>query len=223
VSRILIVDDDEQMLKMLDRALSTEGHETLLAADGQTAFEHADSQDFDLAVLDLGLPDTDGLEVLRRLRAAGSLLPVIILTGTQDLNTKVAGLEIGADDYVTKPFEMDELVARIRTNLRHSAATPRSVLEGAGVVLDLQTGWATVAGGRVELSDREAALLETFMRSPEKTLSKDELLQTVWEFEPDPNSNVVEVYVGYLRRKLGAGVIETVRQAGYRLGSGSTD
>jgi DNA-binding response OmpR family regulator len=219
MSRILIVEDDADMSALLRRGIDAEGHETVLAEDGEAAAAHTALQDFDLLVLDLGLPDRDGLEILRDLRATGSLLPVIILTGEQELKTKVAGLEIGADDYITKPFEMEELLARIRTNLRVAAATPRVVLEGAGVILDLQTRWATLDGERIELSEREFALLETFMRHPGRTLTKEDLLETVWGLEPDPASNVVEVYVGYLRRKLGSEVIETVRHAGYRLGS----
>ena len=220
MARILIVEDDADMSALLRRGLDAEGHETLLAEDGESAATHAALQDFDLVVLDLGLPDRDGLEILRDLRASGSLLPVIILTGSHEMKTKITGLETGADDYITKPFEMEELLARIRTNLRAAVATPRMVLEGAGVILDLQTRWATKDGERIELSEREFALLEAFMRHPEQTLTKEGLLEAVWGLEPDPSSNVVEVYVGYLRRKLGPRVIETVRHAGYRLGPG---
>jgi DNA-binding response OmpR family regulator len=178
----------------------------------------ARDEDFDLVILDLGLPDKDGLEVLRDLRASGQRLPVIVLTARDDIHDRVAGLEMGADDYLPKPFHFEELVARVKVQLRDAGKTgsKEEQLRVAGVVLDLRTRWASVDGETVELSAREFELLRTFLQHPDQVLSREQLLARVWGYAYDPGSNVVDVYVGYLRRKLGSQRFETVRGVGYR-------
>jgi DNA-binding response OmpR family regulator len=170
-------------------------------------------------VLDLGLPGKDGLTVLRDLRSAGHRLPVIILSARDDTDVKVAGLERGADDYVTKPFRFEELLARVRVRLRDGGTPERTLLESGEVVLDLRTRRANVDGTWVELSAREFTMLEVFLRHPGQVLSREQLLSHVWGYDHDPGSNVVDVYVGYLRRKLGRDRIATVRGMGYALRS----
>jgi two-component system, OmpR family, response regulator QseB len=217
VSRILIVEDEPRLATFLDRGLSANGYSTKVVEEGEAAIRLADDRDFDLIILDLGLPDVDGVEVLRRLRARGEKLPVIILSARDDPGDKVEGLDAGSNDYVTKPFSLEELLARIRVRLRDEASAEATVLESGGISLDLRTRRATVDGETVELTAREFTMLETFMRHRGQVLSKEQLLSHVWGYDYDPGSNVVEVYVGYLRRKLGDGVIETARGMGYRL------
>ena len=170
-------------------------------------------------ILDLGLPGMDGFEVLEAVRARGEAMPVIILTARDDVDDKVRGLDAGADDYVTKPFKFEELLARVRARLRSEAGHEEVELAVGDVKLDLRSRRAHVAGRHMELSTREFALLETFMRHPGQVLSREQLLSRVWGYDFDPGSNVVDVYVGYLRKKVGADAIETVRGAGYRLHS----
>jgi len=221
MSTILIAEDDPQVSALLERELRLSGFEPKVVGDGEAALSAARDDPPDLMILDLGLPGKEGLHVLRELRASGSRLPVVILTASQDLPSKVAGFEVGADDYVTKPFLFEELLARVRARIRTSAAdSPWSLCAGR-VTLDLETRWASVGQRRVELSGREFALLEAFMRSPDQVMTRALLLSSVWGFDHDPRSNIVEVYVGYLRRKLGDDVIETVRGTGYRLRSPS--
>jgi len=221
MSTILIAEDDPQVSAFLERELRSSGFKPMVVGDGESALSAARDDPPDLMILDLGLPGKEGLDVLRELRASGSRLPVVILTARQDLPSKVAGFEVGADDYVTKPFLFEELLARVRARLRTSATdSPRSLCAGR-VTLDLETRWASVGQRRVELSGREFALLEAFMRSPDQVMTRALLLSSVWGFDHDPRSNIVEVYVGYLRRKLGDDVIETVRGTGYRLRSPS--
>ena len=171
-------------------------------------------------ILDLGLPGKDGLEVLRDLRSAGQRLPVIVLTARGDPHDRVEGLETGADDYLAKPFHFEELVARIRARLRGDpGATEETQLRVGDVALDLRTRWASVRGETVELSAREFELLRTFLQHPDQVLSREQLLARVWGYDYDPGSNVVDVYVGYLRRKLGQDKLETIRGVGYRFRS----
>jgi two-component system, OmpR family, response regulator QseB len=180
----------------------------------------ARDEDFDLLVLDIGLPGKDGFEVLRDLRAAGQHMPVVILTARDDVSDKVAGLEGGADDYVTKPFKFEELLARVRARLRDDRRTDGDaspVMRAGGVALDGRSRRVTVDGEALDLTAREFTLLETFLRHPGQVLSREQLLSHVWGYDHDPGSNVVDVYVGYLRKKLGPGSIVTVRGAGYRL------
>jgi DNA-binding response OmpR family regulator len=177
----------------------------------------ANDEDFDLPILDLGLPGKDGLEVLRELRLRGQRLPTIILTARDDVDDKVAGLEGGADDYVTKPFRFEELLARARARLRAETGVRQPAVVRVGeVVLDTRTRRLAVDGRTVELSAREFAMLDTFMRHPGQVLSRTLLLSHIWGYDHDPGSNVVDVYVGYLRKKVGLERIKTVRGAGYR-------
>ncbi len=217
MKRILIVEDEPGMASFLDKGLGSRGYATKLVADGATATAIASDEDFDLVILDLGLPDVDGFSVLRELRRRGERMPVIILTARDDLTDKVEGLDAGSDDYVTKPFKLDELLARVRVQLRDERAGEPVILEAGGVTLDVRTRKAMVGGGVVDLTAREFTMLETFMRHSGQVLSREQLLANVWGYDFDPGSNVVEVYVRYLRRKLGEDAIETVRGMGYRL------
>lgn len=217
MKRILIVEDEPRFASFLAKGLEANGYATSVAADGTTATAKADDEEFDLMILDLGLPDVDGLEVLRLLRRRGLALPVIVLTARDDTDDKVAGLDAGASDYMTKPFSLEELLARVRARIRDEDRVEATVLEAGEVTLDLRTRRATAGDRVVPLTAREFTMLETFMRHPDQVLSKEQLLSHVWGYDYDPGSNVVEVYVGYLRRKLGQDAIETVRGMGYRL------
>jgi len=168
-------------------------------------------------ILDIGLPRMDGFTVLHKLRTAGELIPVIVLTARDSVHDTVAGLEGGADDYMPKPFRFEELLARVRLRLVTERGAESTVLTHDGLQLDLRTRRAHVDGRTVDLSAREFALIETFLRHPGQVLSREQLLSQVWGYDFDPGSNVVDVYVRYLRRKLGADRIATVRGMGYRL------
>ena len=217
MTRILIAEDEARLAAFLEKGLRAGGYTTTVASDGETASVLARDEDFDLMVLDLGLPVKDGLEVLRELRRSGQRLPVIILTARGDPDERVAGLEAGADDYIGKPFHFEELLARVKVRLRDDRAAVRdNQLVVGELALDLRTRWASVHGEKVELSAREFELLRTFLEHPNQVLSREQLLAHVWGYDYDPGSNVVDVYVGYLRRKLGSNRFETVRGVGYR-------
>jgi len=218
VNRVLIVEDEAGMASFIDKGLRSRGYTTKVLRDGASALSVASDNDFDLAILDLGLPDIDGLSVLRELRRRGEKLPVLILTARDDTRDMIEGLDAGAGDYITKPFKLDELLARIRVQLRDGGSADPTVLDAAGLTLDLRTRKAMVEGKIMELTAREFTMLETFMRHEGQVLSREQLLAHVWGYDYDPGSNVVEVYVGYLRRKLGEGRIATVRGMGYRFG-----
>jgi two-component system, OmpR family, copper resistance phosphate regulon response regulator CusR len=179
------------------------------------------SGDFDLVVLDIGLPELDGFTVLRRMRAAGNRVPVVILTARDSPSDTIAGLEGGADDYMPKPFRFEELLARVRVRLRDDRVSEVTVLSHGDLSLDLRTRRAKVGDRTVDLSAREFTLTEMFLRSPGQVLSREQLLSHVWGYDFEPGSNVVDVYVRYLRNKLGADRIQTVRGMGYRLASPS--
>jgi two-component system copper resistance phosphate regulon response regulator CusR len=215
--RILIAEDDAGIAAFLDKGLRANGFSTKLVADGESAHAFARSGEFDLLVLDIGLPRRDGFTVLRQLREARVTLPVIILTARDSVGDKVAGLEGGADDYLPKPFAFEELLARIRLRLRREHAPEVTVLKSGELSLDLRTRRADVAGRLVDLSAREFALVELLLRHPGQVLTREQILSHVWGFDFDPGSNVVDVYIRHLRRKLGSGLIETVRGMGYRL------
>jgi len=219
VARILIAEDEPRIATFLEKGLRANGYTTVTVADGTMAAALARDQDFDLLVLDLGLPGLDGMDALAQIRARGERLPVVILTARTEVGSTVVGFETGADDYVTKPFRFEELLARIRVRLRGQPTEEPTVLRVRDVSLDMRTRRATVGDRTVELTAREYALLETFLRHPDQVLSREQLLSMVWGYDFDPGSNVVEVYVRYLRRKLGDGVIDTVRGMGYRLRS----
>lgn len=217
MSRILIAEDEQHLSDFLEKGLRAHGFVTASVGDGPSAVALACDEDFDLLILDLGLPGLDGTDVLRTLRAQGRRLPVLILSARDDVRDKVAGLNLGADDYLTKPFELDELLARVQARLRSTGTSEPIILQAGGITLDLRTRRALVDERSIELSAREFALLEFFLRHPEQVLSHEQLLSRVWGYDFDPGSNVIEVYVGYLRRKLGPEHIATVRGMGYRL------
>lgn len=217
MNRILIVEDEERIASFLNKGLQRSGFTTEVVGDGVAGYALASSGQFDLMVLDLGLPELDGFAVLKKLRAEHSELPVIILTARGEVDDAVAGLEGGADDYMRKPFAFDELLARLRLRLRASARPEETVLKLGDLELDLRTRRATSQGQQVELTSREFGLLEVLMRHPDQVMTREQLLSRVWGFDFDPGSNVVDVYVRYLRAKVGEDRIETVRGAGYRL------
>ncbi|MCD0452031.1 response regulator transcription factor [Actinocorallia sp. API 0066] len=217
MNRILIAEDEGRIASFLDKGLRRHGFVTTVVEDGVSAYESALTGQFDLLVLDLGLPGRDGLTVLRMLRDARVTLPVVILTARGGVADTVVGLESGADDYLAKPFAFEELLARIRLRLRPERAPEATVLTVGDLVLDLRTRRARAAGRTVELSSREFALAEFLCRHPDQVLTREQLLSHVWGFDFDPGSNVVDVYIRYLRRKLGASRIETIRGTGYRL------
>jgi DNA-binding response OmpR family regulator len=217
MSTILIAEDEERISSFVNKGLKAAGYTATVAATGPDALAHALSGNYDLVLLDIGLPGLDGFEVLRRIRERDTALPVIMLTARTSLGDTVAGLDSGANDYIPKPFKFDELLARIRVRLRDAGAGAATSLSSGAVSLDLHTRRATIGDRHVDLSAREFALAEEFLRHPDQVLSREQLLSRVWGIDFDPGSNVVDVYVRYLRDKLGAGVIETVRGMGYRL------
>jgi DNA-binding response OmpR family regulator len=217
VKRILIAEDEPRLASFLEKGLRANGFVTTVAEDGDKAGRMARDHDFDLLVLDLGLPVKDGAEVLRELRGSGQRMPVIILTARDDVSDTVAGLEGGADDYVTKPFRFEELLARVRVRLRDERTVERTVLKAGAIALDLRTRRASTDGRTIDLTAREFTMLEVLIRHAGQVLAREQLLSHVWGYDYDPGSNVVDVYVGYLRKKLGSDAIETVRGMGYRL------
>jgi two-component system, OmpR family, response regulator len=217
VNRILIVEDERRIASFVEKGLRSNGFTPTVAVDGVTGLDYAQTGDFDLVVLDIGLPGMDGFTVLRRLRQARQTIPVIVLTARDSITDTVAALEGGADDYLSKPFRFDELLARIRLRLRAGRTPEVSVLRHGDVSLDLRTRRASVHGRAVELSAREFSLAELFLRHPDQVLSREQLLSHVWGYDFDPSSNIIDVYVGYLRKKFGADKIQTVRGMGYRL------
>ncbi|MCY7412451.1 MAG: response regulator transcription factor [Salinibacterium sp.] len=217
MSSILIAEDEVRIWQFVSKGLKAAGHATTVASTGPEALEYARSGAYDLILLDVGLPGMDGFEVLRRLRSEDSIIPVIMLTARTGLEDTVAGLDLGANDYIAKPFRFDELLARVRSRLRDAGQVVLPVLSHNGLSLDVGTRRATVDAVRVDLSAREFALAEEFLRHPDQVLSREQLLSRVWGYDFDPGSNVVDVYVRYLRAKFGAHRIETVRGMGYRL------
>jgi DNA-binding response OmpR family regulator len=217
VSRILIAEDEPRVASFLEKGLNASGHTSTTVEDGHIASLLARDDEFDLMILELGLPGMDGFHVLEELRRRGQHLPVVVLTARDEVEDKVAALEGGADDYVTKPFRFEELLARVRARLRENGRTAVTKLEAAGIVLDIRARRAHIGGDAVPLSAREFTLLETLMRQPGHVLSREQLLSHVWGYDYDPGSNVVDVYIRYLRKKLGEDTIETVRGMGYRL------
>ena len=218
MNRILIVEDESKISEFLEKGLQANGFVTTVLQDGRNVAQMVLGNDFDLVILDLGLPGKDGFTVLEELRGQGAQTPVIILTARYELSDKVTGLEGGADDYVTKPFRFEELLARVRVKLRPiSPLGGAELLECRDVTLDLRRRQVRVGDRPIELSSREFVLTETFFRYPDQVISREQLLNHVWGYDYNPGSNIVDVYVGYLRKKLGEDLIETVRGVGYRL------
>jgi two-component system copper resistance phosphate regulon response regulator CusR len=218
MNRILIAEDEERIASFVRKGLSANGFTTTVVGDGPSAIDYVRTGEFDLVILDLGLPGTDGFTVLRTLREAHVTTPVIILTARDSVHDTVAGLEGGADDYMTKPFRFEELLARVRLRLRTDNSPEATVLRHADLSLDLRTRRASVAEATVDLTAREFVLLEMFLRHPSQVLSREQILSQVWGYDFDPGSNIVDVYVRALRRKLGQDRISTVRGMGYALG-----
>ena len=217
MARVLIAEDEPRIASFIEKGLSANGFAVTVVADGPSAYEYAASGAYDLMVLDIGLPELDGFAVLRKLRAENRAIPVIVLTARTSVQDTVAGLEGGADDYMPKPFRFEELLARVRLRLAPDRVAELTVLSYGGLLLDLRTRRAQVDGRTVDLSAREFALAETFLRHPGQVLSREQLLSHVWGYDFDPGSNVVDVYVRYLRRKLGTERFVTLRGMGYRL------
>ncbi|TFB70595.1 response regulator transcription factor [Cryobacterium glaciale] len=217
MSRILIAEDEDRIASFVEKGLAAAGFATVVVRTGTDALDYAITGGFDLLVLDIGLPGLDGYEVLRQLRADGSALPVIVLTARDSAEDTLASLEGGANDYMSKPFRFDELLARVRLRITEAPRATTTVLSVDGLQLDLRTRRATLGSRQVDLSAREFALAEEFLRHPDQVLSREQLLSRVWGYSWDPGSNIVDVYVGYLRAKFGAERIETVRGMGYRL------
>jgi len=219
--RILVAEDEPAIADFIEHGLSAEGYAVTVAATGERALELALSNDFALMILDRMLPGRDGIEVLEALRTANPELRVIMLTARSEIDDRVAGLDAGAVDYMTKPFAFDELAARVRAHLRVPAQRESTRLEALGIELDLLTRRVTRDGSEVALSTKEFDLLTYFLRHPANVLSREQLLSAVWGYSHDPGTNIVEVYVSYLRRKLSRpgspAPIVTVRSVGYRL------
>ncbi|MEU6269077.1 response regulator transcription factor [Saccharopolyspora shandongensis] len=220
MSKILIAEDEARIAAFIEKGLRANGFTTTVVGDGDAAQDYLLTGDFDLVVLDLGLPGKDGFSVLRAVRAQHVTVPVIILTARDGVHDTVAGLEGGADDYMTKPFRFEELLARVRLRLRPVDRVPEiTVLRDGELSLDLRTRRAQVPEGTVDLTAREFAMLELFLRHSGQVLSREQILSHVWGYDFDPGSNVVDVYVRALRRKIGTTRISTVRGMGYRLGA----
>ena len=217
MNRILIIEDEERITSFLEKGLKANGFVTAVAFNGKEGVAMAQTGGFDLVILDLGLPDREGLEVLRDLRQSDTSTPVIILTARDSVAEIVRGLESGADDYIAKPFSFEELLARVRVRLREQRSPEATVLSAGDAILDLRTRRVSVRDRSEELTAREFALAEMFFRHPGQVLSREQLLSHVWGYDYDPESNIVDVYVGYLRKKLGESRISTVRGMGYRL------
>lgn len=229
--RILIVDDEPAVREALQRSLAFEGYGTEVAVDGVDALARAEAYAPDLIVLDIQMPRMDGLTAARRLRSAGSKVPILMLTARDTVGDRVTGLDAGADDYLVKPFELDELFARVRALLRRSSyaaaadeATDDDVLAFADLRMDLATREVTRGTRRVELTRTEFTLLEMFLAHPRQVLTREQILKAVWGFDFEPSSNSLDVYVMYLRRKTEAAgeprLVHTVRGVGYALRTG---
>ncbi len=219
--RILIVEDEHGIAEFLARALAAEGFSTTVASDGGDGERLALSGDYDLILLDLMLPGKGGLDVLGTIRARRPGLPVIVITALGQKHDVVGGLNHGADDYITKPFDLDELLARIRAQLRRPTQAVPTRLVAGDIEVDLQSRVVNRNGSTIRLTAREFELLAYLMRHPNQLLSREQILSAVWGYDFDPGTNVLSVYINYLRRKLevsgSAAPIETVRSAGFRL------
>ncbi len=220
MSHILVVEDDPRISSFIIKGLKSAGYSASLQEDGRLAHAMAKTGGYDLIILDIGLPGMDGFTLMQQLRCEGVRTPIIMLTARDSVNDTVQGLESGANDYMTKPFQFAELLARIRLRLSDTSANPdltqASVLSHRDLTLDVRSREITVKNFSQELTSREFSLLETFMRHKNQVLSREQILGMVWGIDFDPNSNIVDVYIRALRKKIGDDYITTVRGAGYR-------
>jgi len=219
MSNILVVEDSERIASFIVKGLQSHGYQVTHTPNGEDALKLSAAAGFDLVILDIGLPGIDGFAVLEQLRGSGNEVPVIVLTARDSVDNTVASFEGGADDYMSKPFSFEELLARVRRRI----STPGEVatettLSHKDIVLDLRTRRVSAAGIDHDLTAREFTMLEFFLRHAGQVLSREQILSRVWGFDHDPGSNVVDVYIRYLRQKLGNDSIQTVRGMGYRLG-----
>lgn len=222
---ILVAEDEPRISSFIQKGLSAHGFSVTVARNAEEAINQTLSAKIDLLLLDLGLPDKDGHQVIAEIRGQGTTIPIIILTARDDIQDKVTGLEGGADDYMTKPFSFEELLARVRLRIKQSSMKIDSKATGAeiqrlqvgNIELNLLTRRVQANGEIIDLPTREFKLMEAFLRHPNQVLSREQLLDRVWGYDYNPGSNIVDVYIGYLRKKLGGNFIETVRGMGYRL------
>ncbi|MCB1491915.1 MAG: response regulator transcription factor [Rhodobiaceae bacterium] len=221
--RILVVEDDTDLNRQLVQALSEAGYAVDTAFDGEEGHFLGDTEPYDAVILDLGLPQMDGLSILENWRRDGRVMPVLILTARDRWNDKVAGIDAGADDYVAKPFHMEEVLARVRALIRRAGGHATSDLVCGPVVLDTRTSKVTVGGSAVKLTSHEFRLLSYLMHNPDKVISRTELVEHIYDQDFDRDSNTIEVFVGRLRKKIGTEMIETVRGLGYRLSAPDGD
>lgn len=217
MNRILIVEDEDRIASFVSKGLQAEGFTPTVVGDGVTGLDYALTGDFDLMILDIGLPGMDGFAILNRVSVERPKLPVIVLTARDSVTDTIAALEGGAADYMSKPFRFGELLARIRLRLRSHGEAQEEVVVVGSLRLDGSRRQVFTGDAEVELSAREFALVEVLMRNHGQVLSREQLLSLVWGYDFDPGSNIVDVYVGYLRKKLGSSAIVTVRGMGYRL------
>jgi DNA-binding response OmpR family regulator len=218
---ILLVEDADRIASFIVKGLQAHGFECVRASSGEEALAMVSAADFSLMILDIGLPGIDGFEVLNKLRGQGFDLPVIVLTARDSVDNTVASFSGGADDYMGKPFSFDELLARVKARIRKAQIPIEAteIIELGSVRLDIRTRKASRHGSEHELTAREFGILEFLMMHPGQVISREQLLSRVWSYDHDPESNVVDVYVRYLRQKLGQEIIQTVRGAGYRMPS----
>lgn len=216
--RVLVVDDEVRLTRHVASALTVAGHDPVVIHSGKAALQEAQKNSFDMVVLDVGLPDIDGFEVLRQMRENGITARVLMLTARGELNDRVTGLQLGADDYLPKPFAMQELIARVDALGRRYAEKPELTLRVADLALNLADNELHRAGRRIELSARELTLLKVLMREPGRVFTRTELCERVWEREHEYDTKLVEVFIGRLRKKIESPpLIHTVRHAGYTI------
>ena len=219
MSNILVVEDSERIASFIVKGLQSHGYQVTHTTNGEDALKLTGAAQFDLVILDIGLPGMDGFAVLEQLRGSGNEVPVIVLTARDSVDNTVASFEGGADDYMSKPFSFEELLARVRRRISTPGeAVTETILSHKQISLDLRTRRVSVAGTEFDLTAREFTMLEFFLRHAGQVLSREQILSRVWGFDHDPGSNVVDVYIRYLRQKLGNDAVQTVRGMGYRLG-----
>jgi DNA-binding response OmpR family regulator len=219
MSKILIAEDADRISSFISKGLQSAGYVTTVATSGDQALAILKSSQFDLLILDIGLPGKDGFEVMQELRGTGNEIPILVLTARDSVDDTVASFDGGADDYMSKPFSFEELLVRVKRRIQRpiEGTKPENILRHKEIQLDLLSRKLNVAGKEFEVTSREFTMLEMFMRNPGQVLSREQILSRVWELAHDPGSNVVDVYVRYLRQKLGAESIITVRGMGYKL------